>query len=356
MSKRNLIIAAGLLIIIAIFVNLYSGKDKRQENSPIGKQIASLELVESIDEIVIENKDTALHLLKKASGWVVTEKNDFPANTQKLVELLDSITTYRLAALVTKDKDRLAHFGLLYNTATESSTGTQLTLKSKGEEVFKMIAGKSRDSVSTNPNSPARPDGTYVRIGETPAVYLIKENINFETQTVEWIQKVLIGLNKDQIKSINFENPSTRFLFERDSGDKKLEIPGLPSSETTDEKAVKDLLDELEGLSISNAVQSNDKLDKSLSLKAEISVMLFNGSKLGFQILTKTEKSPQEKDKSKVEETHYLKLNSATATDDKSDWQQISELGKLWLFELEKWKAETWLKSKKDFVKTSEKS
>ena len=354
MSKRNLIIAAALLIIIAIFVNLYSKKNKRPGDSPIGKQIARTELVETIDEIVIEKQETALHLHKKAHRWLITEKNEFPANTQKLVELLDSITTYRLAALVTKDKDRLAHFGLLLNEEAkngEGTTGTQLVLKSKGKVVFKMIAGKNRDSVSSNPNLPSRPDGTYVRIGETAAVYLVKENINFETQLDAWVQKVLITMNKDQIKSVQFESPGSRLRFERENSDKKLLVTDLSSSEITDEEAVKEMLDELETLSVYNAIQRNSDLENRLGLKSEISVTLFDGSKLNFQILVKTEKKTLEKDKDNVVETHYLNLLSASPAGKNADWKEINELGKSWLFELEKWQATNWLKTKKDFTK-----
>ncbi|NQU64661.1 MAG: DUF4340 domain-containing protein, partial [SAR324 cluster bacterium] len=242
MPKRNLIVAATLLIIIALFVNLYSKKDNRQENSLIGKPIVRLELVETIDEIVIENKDAALHLHKKSNGWVITEKNEFPANTQKLVELFDHMTTYRLAALITEDKDRLAHFGLLYKSAAKDTAGEQLTLKRESKETFRMVAGKNRDSVSPNQNLPSRPDGTYIRIGESSAVYLIKENINFETGTDEWIQKVLLTMNKDQINSIHFENPNNSFLIERDSSEKKPVITDLLNDETTNEQEVKDLL------------------------------------------------------------------------------------------------------------------
>ncbi len=354
MSKRNLIIAAALLIAIAIFVNLYSKKSRQKADSPIGKQIASIELVETIDEIVIQKQQSALHLQKKANRWLIKEKNEFPANTQKLVELLDSITTYRLASLITKDKNRLAHFGLLFNSEGKNDgekAGTQLLLKSGGNVVFKMIAGKNRNSVSSNPNLPSRPDGTYVRIGETAAVYLVKENINFQTEIVEWIQKILITTNKAQIKSIRLEGPGTQVLFDKENSDKKLIVTGLSVSELTDEGAVKDMLDELEALSISNAIQRNSDLENKLGLKSTISVALFDGSKLTFQILVKTQKKPLEKDKDNVEEIHYLDLLSASAAGNNSDWNALNELGKLWLFELEEWQAKNWLKTKKDFTK-----
>ena len=355
MSKRNLIIAAALLIAIAIFVNLYSKKSGQKADTLIGKQIASIELVETIDEIVIQKHQTAIHLQKKANGWQIKEKNGFPANTQKLVELLDSITTYRLASLITKDKDRLAHFGLLFNSEGKNDgekAGTKLELKSGGNVVFKMIAGKNRNSVSSNPNLPSRPDGTYVRIGETNTVYLVKENINFQTDIVEWIQKTLITTNKAQIKSVRLESPSSRVLFDRENSDKQLIVTDLSKSEVTDEKAVKDMVDELEALSISDAIQRNKDFIRKLGLKSNISVSLFDGSKLTFQILVKTEKKPLEKDKDSVKETHYLELISSSAAGNNSDWKELNELGKLWLFELEEWQAKNWLKSKKDFTKT----
>ena len=109
------------------------------------------------------------------------------------------------------------------------------------------------------------------------------------------------------------------------------------------------MLEDLEALSISDAIQRNSDLEKKLGLKSNISVTLFNGSKLTFQILVKTEKKTQDKDK--AEEAYYLNLLSASATGNNPDWKALNELGQLWLFELEEWRAKNWLKTKKDFTK-----
>ncbi|MFH2132236.1 MAG: DUF4340 domain-containing protein [bacterium] len=359
MSKKNLLFITAFLVVIALFVQLYTKKDKRREDSPIGKPLAGIGLVESIDEIVIAKGETTLHLHKKSNGWVITEKNEFPANTQKLVELLDTVTTYRLSALITKDEGRLAHFKLRYRAEANSpdeTTGSELTLKSKGKAVFKMVAGKNRDSVSSNPNLAARPDGTYVRIGESPAVYLIKENFSFNPQTDEWIRKALITMKTDQIKTVRFESPSSRFRFARKAPTEKLLLEDLKNSETIDEQAVKDMLTELETFSIENAISRSDNPVKRLDLKSEVSVMLFDNTTLNFQILVKTEKIPLEKKPDDEKKTYYANILTVDAASGKSDWLELQELGKTWLFELETWQAKTWLKTRKGFIKTKDKS
>jgi uncharacterized protein DUF4340 len=199
MSKKNLLIAAALLVSIAVFVQLYSKKSKRSGDSPVGSTLASVDLADTTDEIVIENSKSATHLKKNGDEWVITDKSNFPVDTQKLVALLENVTTYRIASLVSKDKNRLAHFKL--QTKTESSndetTGTALSFRSKGKTLFSMVAGRNRDSISSNPKQPSRPDGTYIRIGLQGVVYLVKENLSFETNKDEWMRTVLLSLNEE---------------------------------------------------------------------------------------------------------------------------------------------------------------
>ncbi len=359
MSKKNLLIVAALLIAVAVFIQLYSKKDKRQGDTPVGKPLASVNIVEAIDEIFIEKDEKAIHLQKSADRWIIVEKNGFPADTQKLIKLFDNITTYRIAALITRDESRLADFQLLDKSdpkKSESAKGTLLQLKNGDKIEFKMVTGKSRNSVSTNPNRPSRPDGTYIRVGETPAVYLIKENFSLNSDTDDWINKTLITISKDNVKSVQFESPVSRFIFKRENGKSDLILAGLADTENMDKQALTELLEELNEFKINTALPLNSKLENSLRLKSEIAVSLFDQSTFNFQILLKTVKNPlAKKEEDKEEVTHYIKIAGVHPSGDNLDWQQLKELGKTWLFELDSWQAKTWLKSRKDFIKSKDK-
>lgn len=359
MSKKNLLIITALLVAIAVFVQLYSQKSRRQGDTPVGNPLASVNLVESIDEIVINGSKKAIHLKKQDEQWVVTERGDFPVDSGKLVQLLDNLTSFRIASLITKNQSRFADFSVQESSTKDSGSaagGTRLQLKSGGTTAFQMIAGKSRDSVSKDPNRPSRPDGTYVRIGNTPAVYLIKENLSFDSDPDEWIQKVIMRIDRDTVQSIRFENQASRFDIERADAKSDLLPAGLAKEENADKQALDDLLDELNEFKINTANPRGSNLEKRVRLQSEITVSLFDNSILKFQILTKTDKNPLAKEEAdKTEITYFAKLVEVNSSTNSDAWRQLKTLGDNWLFEVDEWQAKNWLKSRKEFIKSAEK-
>lgn len=349
MSKKNLLIVAVLLIAVAAFIQVYSRRDSRQKDSPVSKPLASVNLIEGIDEIVIQKGKQAIHLQKNSSQWIISEKENYPADTAKLVELLDNITSYRVASLITRDESRLPHFHL----QDQSPNGISLSLNSSGNTVFSMMVGKNRVPPSSGNGRPAHPDGTYIRIGESTSVFLIKENFSIKSDIDSWLDKLLIAIDRKSVKSINFESTHSRFAFSRNENKSDLTLSDLSDKESMDQQALTDLLKELESFNIDSAISKSSKLDRNLQLKSEISVSLFDGSSLIFQILTKTDKNPVAKKKDEEKElTYYAKLVEVNPAGDQTDWQQMAELGKNWLFKLDDWRAKNWVKSRTDFIKS----
>jgi hypothetical protein len=349
MSKKNLLIIAVLLVAIAAFVQLYSKRDRRQGDSPVGKAIASVGLVEKIDNISINKGDKTIHFQKQADRWVTVEKNMFPVDMEELLKLLDNITSYRIASLVTSDENRFPDFKL-----TKASGGITLTLKSGDKDVFHMVVGKNRASASTGNAAPGRPDGTYIKIGDQKAVFLIKENLDIEADINSWIKKTLFSLARKQVKSLRLESPSAQLSFSREDAKSDLSLAGLAKTEVQNQQPVKNLLEELESFEISDALAPKDISEKELQLKSAITVGLFDGSTLGFRILVKSKKNPLAENKEDKEElTYYVKLVELNPAEKNASWGQLEELGKKWLFEIDDWRAENWLKARKDYIKST---
>ncbi|MCP4750878.1 MAG: DUF4340 domain-containing protein [Proteobacteria bacterium] len=353
MSKRNLIIAAVILGIVAISIQYFSNTGKRKADSRIGSPLANADVVEAIDEIVIENFTSAVHVRKRGDQWLIEEMDGFPCDMQKLIELLDKVTTHKIASLTTKDPERLAHFKVRYKEEKSSSaktSGTQLILKGEGKEIFKLISGRHRDSVAKDSNAPSYPDGTYVRIGEEAAVYLIKENLELNTKADHWIRKVLVNLEKDQIKAVRYETQKARFALERPSKEKDLNIQDLGENEKIKDYERSGVLNELKSLSIQQIVKRTKKVEDALQLKSEISVELFDTSNFAFQILSKTEIDPLKTDDKKEKVTYYIKVLPSSSDTSKRKWPTVYAMAEKWLYEIDEWQAKKWLKSRKDFV------
>jgi len=212
MSKRNLIIIAVVLVVFALGIQFFSSSKNSRRDSRIGVTLVDSDIVESIEEIVIEKDTAALHLQKQDNLWRIKEKNGYPANVKDILTLIQNITSYKVASIVTENPNRLAYFKLLNKSESgdKSSQGSLLTFKSGDKPIFELLVGKHRDSIDKGSDAPAYPDGTYVRLGDSKSVFLIKENLDLNADAGTWMQKQLAIIEEEQIKAVRYETQNDK--------------------------------------------------------------------------------------------------------------------------------------------------
>lgn len=360
MSKRNLIIAAAVLVLLA-FVSQWFGRSTNDTTDErLGKPLLSANQVEQFDELRIKDATHTLTLAKLNDRWVVKEMQEFPADMKKLLELMDKLTHFSVSSLVTKDESRLAHFQVVYwddPQANADNSGTQVTLLRQGQPMFAMIAGKKRQAKSDRPEMPSHPDGVYIRIGQSPVVYLLKDTLNLESDPDEWIQTSLFALDKKEIKTIRFESPGSQFQLERPEKGKEMVVNGLAANERTTEFEVSSLLSDLEDFKIDEIFARTEIPEKSLELKALITVMPYEMPPLQFNVWSHSARQPSAaKSKTDAEgPDYYVSFSRPSAVSTDTRWQSLYDLNERWIFKLDDWKAKHWLKPRKEFVENTDK-
>ena len=354
MSKRNLIIAALALAILAAIIHFTVTPGNKKTDDKINLPIVQKELIELFTEIVIETNESTVHLKKQNDLWTISESDEFPASIKKLIELVDKLTSYKISSVITKDPKRLAHFKLKYKSESgaEESNGTQLTLKNKDQNLLKVLIGKKRQSKSSSPETQPQPGGTYIRIGDKKTVYIIKEDLELSADPEEWMKKTLFGLDKEQIKSIRYKKQKTEFILERESLDKELKIADMKKDEKMADYELSSLLSDLKAFKINKIIPASRYPEKELETKSTITITLFDTSTIDFQLLAKEKVDPATKTDKKAEKeyTYFITILPPSSPAAGSNWQSLIDLGKDRLFQLDEWQAKRWLKTKKDFV------
>lgn len=357
MSKRNLIITAIVLVILAGITQVITQPGRQETDDLLYTTLLPQKLVESFDEIVLESTASQVHLVKTDDNWRIQEKDGFPAEIKDLLGLVDTLTSSQIASMVTKDASRLAHFKL--NNSSENTspkaTGTQLTLKNSGKTVYKLLIGKKREGKSSRPNMPSQPAGTYVRIGDASTVYLVKENLDLKTAPDDWIMKSIFQLEKDQIKSIRFEHQGAQFSLERSDNNKDLTIPDLSTNEAIIEYERNSLVSDLKDFKIDQIHRRSDIAEKELALKSVITISTFDEQTLTFELFAKNQTSPQKSDAEGTENPVDYFVTIAPSSTAAASWQLSQHLSEKWLFQLDEWKAKRWLKTRTDFVEAKTK-
>lgn len=357
MSKRNLVIIALILVVVAIATQLTNRSGTQNRDEKIGKPVLAADLVESFDEIILQSEKGTLHLLKEDNLWTLKEKEGYPVDMKKLLGLVDKLTRHNVSSLVTKDKNRLEHFKLIYRDeegAANNTSGSQMVLKKNGEELFRMIAGKSRQSKSSRPGMPSSDDGSYIRIGKGTTVYLTKETLRFETEAKEWIQTTLFKLDRKEIESISYSVGKNRFKLTRLEKGKELVIQDLSDQEQVKSYERSSLLSDLEEFKIDEVIDRASIPTKELQPQSTVTVGMYDNSSLSFQVYRKLVKNPLKKADANEEKefTYFVTFDSNLQAGNESRWKKIGELSQKWLFKMDDWKAKRWIKKREDFIET----
>ena len=341
MARRNLLLVALVLVALAAVSHFSSKRDGKNTDPKIGKPIVDSALFDAADTILFEKGDQRTELQKDGGQWSVKDKAGYPADMEKLLRILEKVSSYTVSSLITKDADRLGDFTVLYNgeeNATAGTSGSQLTLRQADKTLFTMVLGKNRKAVEgTNFG------GTYIRIGDQKAVYLIQEELSFETDPQQWLRTTLFHIPKEQIQSIDFEVEKESFGLAREDEEKPFLLKDLKEEEKLESDPLSSAMYDLEGFSIKDVKAFSDPLYDGLHKVSSVFVTLFDKKEVAFEILYQSVKSGDEEVKE-----HFIKILSTARPFSPS----IEELGGKWLFVVDEWKIKKWMKPRKEYLKS----
>jgi len=355
MSKRNLIIIVLVLGVIAVVTQYVTSHKNSPTDEKVGQPLVKTDIIGSVDELVIKESKHEIHLNKQSGQWLIKEKENFPVDIKKLRDLFDNLTTYQVSSLVTKNPHRLAHFKVLYLSEKydkSKSTGIQLILKDKGKEIYTLVAGKSRSTASKKDKSMKVSDGTYVRIGYEPLVYLIKENLKFDSSPDFWISKTLIRLEKSNIKAIRINLSDEKYAFVKSDQKSDLLLSDQHTEEQLKKQELSNIVEDLESFEFEELFRRSKKHDRLLELKSEILVEMDDLSTFEFQILTETKAAPLDDEKEDKEVNYFVKVLDPAGKTIKENNKALYRNSKKWLFKMNDWQAKKWLKKRADYIES----
>lgn len=342
MSKRNLVIAAAALCILAV-VTHFAGKSRNPDASTprIGKSILNTEITEQLDSIKIDSTDSHVELVKKDGIWSIADSDGFPVNLEKLLQITENLTSYKVASLVTKDPERMTHFEVNYKGEKGTLKGTQIVFENKGAVTFKMVVGKNRNSASGTPGASG---GTYIRIGDEPVVYLIKEALYLDADPNDWTQRHLFKVDKEEIQSVNFKTASAEYSLFRKDAKAKFSLADLKAGETFNDDTMSDVFIEFKDFNFRKYIEktSTDTF-KGLREKSVVTIATLEGAKLSFKLFEKKLK--------KDESNYYVEILPSDNATNLKRWKSAFELGKRWIFEISNWKAERWFRDRDKYIR-----
>ncbi|MFQ5995225.1 MAG: DUF4340 domain-containing protein [Acidiferrobacterales bacterium] len=223
-AKTLLILAAiTVMVVVAAIVS-------RQESTAIPRQGESLfpKLMADINdtvEVVGASKGNTFTLTRRDGRWVVKERSDYPADADRVQELLVGTAQLRRVEPKTRKPDLYAKLGV-EDIDHEKSTSVKIALKNAaGATLAELIVGQSRWSKG----DPSQRE-YYVRLPQDPQAWLVEGQIPEEKSPSKWLDDEVLGLDSARVREVSVTHADGHTVVVRRSDPKEddFELVGLP--------------------------------------------------------------------------------------------------------------------------------
>jgi len=246
MNKRQILvlwIIAVVLVVALIAVNS-STKDGFQSatNRERGETLLEDFPAADVAGLTIKTGDDSVTMKKEEAGWVVTDRDNYPANTSNINELLRTVTEVKVTQGIEADPEFAPRFGMDPKAEDDAEKGTDLVLTgADGNPMAELTFGRNLESGSSSPMGGGS-TGRFVRNhGDDSGVYVTSELFpTLSADVTRWLDDAFLKVEKIQSVSVSKpgqENEIQWKLTRPDEGS-DFQLEGKKAQENLDTAAI----------------------------------------------------------------------------------------------------------------------
>jgi len=251
MSNRALFI---LVLVLALLVALVALRQRSENTAPLAEDSAPIpgelafpELdVNAITRVEISSGEEQAAVERGPEGWVVASHYNYPADFNKLADLLRAFTDLKVSQVVPDGIGYLDEFGL-----AEADDPMRLTLV-ETDKSYNLLVGEIKSSSGSSPMGfSGFGFGRYARIGDGPVLLLDNALNALNANSESWLDKELLSVQASSIVEVRLagEEQAKDILRMPSSG--QYEMENLAEDEELDTSAASRLAGALSNLRFS---------------------------------------------------------------------------------------------------------
>ncbi len=231
--KPIIVVAALALIAVAavLWINrspeslLLTGQALVPELQQNINQVTGLRVSKAGNQIVADLKRTE-------QGWVVANKGNYPANTNKIREILLLLANTRLVEEKTTAPENYARRGAQDSEAA-GATGTEV--------VIEMPAGPVSWIIDKTAGSGG---GAYVRRPDSSQSFLVNSTLAIPGDVKDWLERAVLDIPTSRIQAITIRQPGGNTLTaeKQTRGQANFSVSGLPPEQSLKSDTVANVL------------------------------------------------------------------------------------------------------------------
>jgi hypothetical protein len=278
MGRRGVAILVVLGLIMAGAALVVQQRERAttpagQLGQPLLKNLKAAEIA----AISIREPKATLTLERKGERWSIAERNGFPADLDRVTELVIKAIGLRVGQsepLGEKDRARLE-----LAEPGKDGAGTLVEFRgADGKPLAQLLVG--RKYFKREPENPARApgDGRYVLLPEEPkSVYTLSDPLALATaKTATWISKEGVAIERVKSLEVALADGET-WKIERDTDGPDWKLAGAKANEKLETTKANAASYSLNGLSIEDIAASGKPEDHGLDKPAVVTADTFDG-------------------------------------------------------------------------------
>ncbi len=189
MSSKNLsklAVVAAIMVVAAVIVHLVINRPAHTTNQLRTYLIQGLD-PDKVAGIVISVNNKPIHLQRQGKTFVVSEKKDYPATTDRINELFTETLDIKTKELVT---DKPENHPDLKVTPDKAQSIVEF-LDSDQNTIIGVVIGKRTES-----------GDAYIRLADSDRVYLCQNIPWVRTSPLDYIDQKLVSIKREDIISV----------------------------------------------------------------------------------------------------------------------------------------------------------
>jgi hypothetical protein len=226
MTKRSFAILCALAIVaVALAVVAIADRPRLEAGDSLGERVFPnlVKDAEALKTVAVRHGGETLSFDWDGKMWRVRERGNYPADPEKLTNLIVNLARMTKVEGKTKLPDRYARLEVEDPAAKDAKSREVALIDVNGKEIAGLIVGKRQAALGN------KEGGTYVRMTNDPQVWLATGEITAPASAGDWLRKDLVDIKEPAIIGVTVTHPNgEKIVVERAPNGQNFIIENLP--------------------------------------------------------------------------------------------------------------------------------
>lgn len=230
MKQKNVFALAGLAAVAALLTVGTILVQPRVETSDRAGELVFPGLLDQVQQnlksVVIKHAGGTISLDRDGNVFRYRERANYPADPQKVVDLVVDIARLTKLEAKTNQPERYARLDLQEPTEKGSNAKQVTLIDTSGKEMATLIVGKRKYTLG------GKEGGTYVRLPGDAQTWLTLGEVNPGVVPRDWIAKDIVDVPDAAVKRVVVTTPNGDRVIAARGADEKFAIENLQKNVT----------------------------------------------------------------------------------------------------------------------------